>query len=137
MAPCTCRLLLAASVAASPAASFACATAIPARGWLWGKKWFLSHRPDGSCVFLSDQGRCRIHERHGYEAKPLPCRLFPFVLVPHRMDVAGGRRAGQFAGSLGGKYDPLLTGGDPNDDDFKLEAVNDKNWHVEQREYGE
>jgi len=43
--------------------------------------------------------------------------------VPHRMDVAGGRRAGQFAGSLGGKYDPLLTGGDPNDDDFKLEHL--------------
>ena len=31
----------------------------------------------------------------------------------------GGRpRAGQFAGSLGGKYDPLLTGGNPNDDNF-------------------
>ncbi len=42
----------------------------------------LNHHPDGSCVFLSDAGRCRIHERHGYEAKPLACRLFPFVLVP-------------------------------------------------------
>ena len=47
--------------------------------------------------------------------------MFPFVMVPHRMDVAGGRRAGQFAGSLGGKYDPLLTGGNPNDDDFRLD----------------
>jgi hypothetical protein len=45
------------------------------------------------------------------------------VLVPHRMDVAGGRRSGQFAGSLGGKYDPLLTGGNPNDDKFKLEHL--------------
>jgi len=53
-----------------------------ARGWPWARKWFLNHRPDGSCVFLSEQGRCRIHERHGYEAKPLPCRLFPFILVP-------------------------------------------------------
>jgi lysine-N-methylase len=33
-------------------------------------------------VFLGDKGRCRIHERFGYETKPLPCRLFPFVLVP-------------------------------------------------------
>ena len=49
--------------------------------------------------------------------------MFPFVLVPHRMDVAGGRRAGQFAGALGGKYDPLLTGGNPNDDNFKLEHL--------------
>ncbi|HUY35608.1 MAG TPA: DUF1501 domain-containing protein [Pirellulales bacterium] len=49
--------------------------------------------------------------------------MFPFALVPHRMDVAGGRRAGQFAGFLGGKYDPLLTGGDPNDEDFKLEHL--------------
>ena len=49
--------------------------------------------------------------------------MFPFVLVPHRMDVAGGRRAGQFAGALGGKYDPLLTGGNPNDDKFKLDHL--------------
>lgn len=49
--------------------------------------------------------------------------MFPFVLVPHRMDVAGGRRAGQFAGILGGKYDPMLTGGNPNDDDFKLKHL--------------
>lgn len=49
--------------------------------------------------------------------------MFPFALVPHRMDVAGGRRAGQFAGMLGPKYDPMLTGGNPNDDDFKLEHL--------------
>jgi lysine-N-methylase len=48
----------------------------------WARRHQLNHRPDGSCVFLSEQGRCRIHERFGYEAKPLPCRLFPFVLVP-------------------------------------------------------
>jgi lysine-N-methylase len=51
-------------------------------GWFWNRKMQLNHREDGSCVFLSPEGRCRIHERHGYEAKPLPCRLFPFVLVP-------------------------------------------------------
>jgi lysine-N-methylase len=48
----------------------------------WARKWRLNHRPDGSCVFLSDQGRCRVHERFGYETKPLACRLFPFVLIP-------------------------------------------------------
>src|SRR5262249_59482007 len=48
----------------------------------WARSYQLNHAPDGACVFLSPDGRCRIHERHGYEAKPLPCRLFPFVLVP-------------------------------------------------------
>jgi lysine-N-methylase len=48
----------------------------------WNRRWQLAHRPDGSCVFLSAEGRCRIHEKFGYETKPLPCRLFPFVLVP-------------------------------------------------------
>ncbi len=48
----------------------------------WARQWRLNHRPDGSCVFLSEKGRCRVHERHGYETKPLPCRLFPFVLIP-------------------------------------------------------
>jgi lysine-N-methylase len=52
-----------------------------ARGLL-RRRYFLTRRPDGSCVFLSPEGRCRIHERHGYENKPLACRLFPFVLVP-------------------------------------------------------
>jgi lysine-N-methylase len=51
------------------------------RGWL-RRRFSLNHRPEGSCVFLSPQGRCRIHEQHGYDAKPLACRLFPFVLVP-------------------------------------------------------
>lgn len=51
-------------------------------GPFWGRTWRLNHRPDGSCVFLSDKGRCRVHERFGYETKPLPCRLFPFILIP-------------------------------------------------------
>lgn len=42
----------------------------------------LHRRADGSCVFLSEEGRCRIHEKFGPEAKPLFCRLYPFVLVP-------------------------------------------------------
>src|SRR4051812_29064695 len=48
----------------------------------WKRSSQLAHRPDGGCVFLGPEGRCRIHEKFGYEAKPLPCRLFPFVLVP-------------------------------------------------------
>lgn len=51
-------------------------------GRLWWRKTVLNHRPDGSCVFLDDQGRCRMHAKWGYESKPLPCKLFPFVLVP-------------------------------------------------------
>jgi lysine-N-methylase len=51
-------------------------------GW-FRPRYFLNHRPDdGGCVFLGPEGRCRIHERHGYETKPLACRMFPFVLVP-------------------------------------------------------
>ena len=42
----------------------------------------LNYRADDACVFLSPEGRCRIHERFGYDAKPLACRLYPFVLVP-------------------------------------------------------
>lgn len=49
--------------------------------------------------------------------------LFPFATSPHRMDVAGGRRVGQFAGMLGSKFDPLLPGGNPNDDHYKLDQL--------------
>ena len=51
-------------------------------GPFWARRDVLNHREDGSCVFLSEAGRCRIHERFGYTTKPLPCRLFPFILVP-------------------------------------------------------
>jgi lysine-N-methylase len=47
----------------------------------WARRYVLRQR-DGACVFLSDQGRCRIHERFGAEAKPFACRLYPFVLLP-------------------------------------------------------
>jgi lysine-N-methylase len=53
-----------------------------AQGSSRSRQYRLYHHPDGSCVFLGPQGRCRIHERFGFEAKPLPCRLFPFILVP-------------------------------------------------------
>lgn len=52
------------------------------RMFLWKAQYRLAHRPDGFCVFLSPEGRCRIHEKFGPEAKPLICRMFPYQLVP-------------------------------------------------------
>ena len=49
--------------------------------------------------------------------------MFPFVMVPRRLDAGSGRRAGQWGGQLGSKYDPMQTGGNPNDDDFRLEHL--------------
>ncbi|MHC4405438.1 MAG: YkgJ family cysteine cluster protein, partial [Planctomycetota bacterium] len=46
------------------------------------RRYRLAKRKDGSCVFLTPEGRCRIHLEHGPEAKPLVCRMFPFQLVP-------------------------------------------------------
>lgn len=46
------------------------------------RRYRLAQRPDGYCVFLSPQGRCRIHEEFGEEAKPLVCRMFPYQIVP-------------------------------------------------------
>ncbi len=47
-----------------------------------GSDLHLAHRPDGSCVFLGPDNRCRIHAAHGAAAKPLACRIYPFLLVP-------------------------------------------------------
>ena len=47
-----------------------------------GGRRVLSKKPDGSCVFLSTEGRCRIHQEHGADAKPAVCRMFPLQLVP-------------------------------------------------------
>lgn len=52
------------------------------KGPWWKRRWRLNHGPDGSCIFLSPEGRCRIHEKFGGETKPLACRVYPFVLVP-------------------------------------------------------
>jgi lysine-N-methylase len=42
----------------------------------------LNQAADGGCVFLNEKGLCRIHAKFGLDAKPLACRVFPFVLVP-------------------------------------------------------
>jgi lysine-N-methylase len=46
----------------------------------------LARQADGACVFLTGDGRCRIHEKFGSAAKPLPCRLFPLQLIPRGKD---------------------------------------------------
>lgn len=40
----------------------------------------LNHGPDGTCVFLQQDGRCRIHAEFGADEKPLACRVYPFTL---------------------------------------------------------
>lgn len=91
-----------------------------------GSYWMFTGVPyAGSVSDVNSMSRADMPHLGSCVAKlnPGPGPMLPFVLVPHRMDVAGGRRAGQFAGSLGGRYDPLLTGGNPNDEQFKLEQL--------------
>lgn len=51
---------------------------------------YLRQRPDGACLFLMEDGRCRIHAEHGFQAKPIACQLFPFSLTPVEGQVAMG-----------------------------------------------
>jgi|GEM_PF-2211960 len=44
------------------------------------KLWKIAKTAAGRCVFLNDDGWCRIHLEGGVELKPLACRLYPFVL---------------------------------------------------------
>ena len=43
----------------------------------------LAHNTDGACVFLNEQGLCRIHAKFGEAAKPLACRVYPYAVHPH------------------------------------------------------
>jgi lysine-N-methylase len=43
----------------------------------------LAHRSDGSCVFLNDDGLCKIHAKFGITAKPTVCQTFPLQLIAH------------------------------------------------------
>jgi len=45
-----------------------------------GREYVLNHRTNGGCVFLREDGLCRIHAEYGAEEKPLACQLFPFTL---------------------------------------------------------
>lgn len=42
----------------------------------------LNHTPEGTCVFLGADDRCRIHAKFGESTKPTACQVFPLVLVP-------------------------------------------------------
>ncbi|MFO0821363.1 MAG: DUF1501 domain-containing protein [Pirellulales bacterium] len=90
-----------------------------------GSYWMFTGYPYlGSVPDANNMSRQDMPHMGACVAKIAPQgSLLPFALVPHRMDVAGGRRVGQFAGMLGPKYDPLLPGGDPNADDYKLEQL--------------
>ena len=48
----------------------------------WAKRYRLSHQADGACVFLNEQGLCRIHAKFGEAAKPLACRIYPYAFHP-------------------------------------------------------
>ena len=56
------------------------------RGSLFRKSYRLAHQNNGACVFLRDDGLCRIHAKFGEPAKPLACRIYPYAFHP-----AGGR----------------------------------------------
>jgi len=43
---------------------------------------YLRQRADGACVFLQEDGKCRIHARDGFAEKPLACQMFPYTLSP-------------------------------------------------------
>jgi lysine-N-methylase len=73
---------------------------VAAQGWekelgepFWiefaGRRW-LRQREDGACIFLGEGGRCRIHAKHGLEAKPVACQLFPFSFAPGPRGVSIG-----------------------------------------------
>ena len=87
------------------------------RGLPWARRYVLNHNVD-HCVFLTTEGRCRIHERFGMDAKPLACRMFPFVLLPAGDHWRLGMRyacpsvagnVGRPLASLPGEVDPAAT----------------------------
>jgi lysine-N-methylase len=51
------------------------------RSLLLGGVKVLAHKADGSCVFLTGAGLCRIHELFGADAKPFLCQQFPLQVV--------------------------------------------------------
>lgn len=51
---------------------------------------WLRQRADGACIFLQEDGKCRIHAEFGFAEKPTACQLFPFVLVPDETRTRAG-----------------------------------------------
>ena len=56
------------------------------------RPWRLAHQQDGACVFLQDDGLCRIHAKFGEDAKPLACRIYPYAFHPAGKKIAVGLR---------------------------------------------
>jgi len=54
----------------------------------WQRRYRLGHQAGGACVFLNEDGLCRIHAKFGEAAKPLPCRLYPYAFHPSGQRVA-------------------------------------------------
>jgi len=54
-----------------------------------GRDW-LRQREDGACIFLQENGLCRIHDEFGLENKPLACQMFPFALAPTEKGIQVG-----------------------------------------------
>lgn len=70
----------------------------------WPKRQVaLAQKSDGSCLFLTAEGRCQIHAELGEEAKPWPCRIFPFQLIPveQTLNVTMRRNCPSAAGNRG------------------------------------
>ncbi len=42
---------------------------------------YFRRQPDGACVFLGQDGACRMHRRFGFDQKALTCRGYPFNIV--------------------------------------------------------
>lgn len=57
-----------------------------------GREHVLNHRPGGGCVFLRNDGKCRIHADFGAAEKPLACQLFPFTLEREAAAIRAGLR---------------------------------------------
>ena len=51
---------------------------------------YLKRRSDGSCIFLMEDGLCRIHAEHGFAEKPIACQVFPFNLAPGERSIRVG-----------------------------------------------
>lgn len=55
---------------------------VPIDGKFGKKRYRLGHQSDGACIFLNDDGLCRIHAKFGEEAKPLACLVYPYAFHP-------------------------------------------------------
>ncbi len=90
-----------------------------------GYHMFTGYKYDGTGTqanFMSREDHPHIGAAVA-KVSPGPGPMVPFIIVPRRLDAGSGRRAGQWGGRLGGRFDPLQTGGDPNDDNYRLDHL--------------